>query len=68
MNRVDKCDISIWCSAVCSCLRLELSESISGRKDIKRLDIIGVYETDQAVGIERRNGVLDGLKEYGIHR
>ena len=25
-----------------------------------------VYETDQAVGIERRNGVLDGLKEYGI--
>ena len=29
-------------------------------------EYIGVYETDQAVGIERRNGVLDGLKEYGI--
>lgn len=41
------------------------SESISGRRTSK-VGYIGVYETDQAVGIERRNGVLDGLKEYGI--
>lgn len=27
---------------------------------------IGVYETDEAVGIRRRQGVLDGLAAYGI--
>ena len=37
-----------------------------GKKGHQKVGYIGVYETDQAVGIERRNGVLDGLKEYGI--
>ena len=39
---------------------------IIGKKGHQKVGYIGVYETDQAVGIERRNGVLDGLKEYGI--
>ncbi len=37
-----------------------------GKKGHKKVGYIGVYETDKAVGTERRNGVLDGLKEYGI--
>ncbi len=37
-----------------------------GKKGHQKVGYIGVYETDKAVGIERRNGVLDGLKEYGI--
>ena len=37
-----------------------------GKKGHQKVGYIGVYETDKAVGTERRNGVLDGLKEYGI--
>lgn len=32
----------------------------------KKVGYISVYETDRAVGVERKRGVLDGLKEYGI--
>ena len=35
-----------------------------GKKGHQKVGYIGVYETDKAVGTERRNG--DGLKEYGI--
>ena len=37
-----------------------------GKKGHKKVGYIGVYETDRAVGVHRRQGVLDGLKEYGI--
>lgn len=37
-----------------------------GGKGHKKVGYIGVYETDKAVGTERRNGVFDGLSEYGI--
>ena len=37
-----------------------------GQRGHKKVGYIGVYETDKAVGIERKRGVLDGLKEYGI--
>lgn len=37
-----------------------------GKKGHKKVGYIGVYETDEAVGICRKQGVLDGLKEYGI--
>ncbi len=37
-----------------------------GKNGHKKVGYIGVYETDRAVGIERRRGVLEGLKEYGI--
>ncbi|WP_443770187.1 LacI family DNA-binding transcriptional regulator [Anaerostipes sp.] len=37
-----------------------------GKNGHKKVGYISVYETDRAVGIERKRGVLDGLKEYGI--
>lgn len=37
-----------------------------GKSGHKKVGYIGVYETDKAVGMERKRGVLDGLKEYGI--
>ena len=37
-----------------------------GRTGHKKVGYIGVYETDIAVGVRRKQGVLDGLKEYGI--
>lgn len=37
-----------------------------GKNGHKKVGYIGVYETDEAVGIRRKQGVLDGLKEYGI--
>ncbi len=37
-----------------------------GKAGHKKVGYIGVYETDEAVGIQRKQGVLDGLKEYGI--
>ena len=37
-----------------------------GETGHKKVAYIGVYETDVAVGIRRKQGVLDGLAEYGI--
>ena len=37
-----------------------------GKNGHKKVGYISVYEADRAVGIERKRGVLDGLKEYGI--
>lgn len=37
-----------------------------GKNGHKKVGYISVYEIDRAVGIERKRGVLDGLKEYGI--
>lgn len=37
-----------------------------GKTGHKNVGYIGVYETDEAVGIRRKQGVLDGLREYGI--
>lgn len=37
-----------------------------GKTGHKKVGYIGVYETDVAVGVRRKQGVLDGLKEYGI--
>lgn len=37
-----------------------------GKAGHRRVGYIGVYETDEAVGVRRKQGVLDGLKEYGI--
>ena len=37
-----------------------------GKTGHKKVGYIGVYEKDEAVGIRRRQGVLDGLAEYGI--
>ncbi|ASJ22407.1 LacI family DNA-binding transcriptional regulator [Brachyspira hampsonii] len=37
-----------------------------GSKNHKNIGFITVDENDIAVGITRRNGVLDGLKKYGI--
>ena len=37
-----------------------------GKTGHKKVGYIGVYETDEAVGIRRKQGVLDGLREYGI--
>ena len=38
-----------------------------GKTGHKNVGYIGVYETDEAVGIRRRQGVLDGLAAFGIH-
>lgn len=37
-----------------------------GKTGHKKVGYIGVYETDQAVGVRRKQGVFDGLAEYGI--
>ena len=37
-----------------------------GKTGHQKVGYIGVYETDVAVGIRRKQGVIDGLKEYGI--
>lgn len=37
-----------------------------GVRGHKHVAVIGVYETDAAVGIRRRQGILDGLKAHGI--
>lgn len=37
-----------------------------GRNGHKKVGYIGVYETDRAVGMQRRQGVLDGLSKHGI--
>lgn len=37
-----------------------------GKNAHKKVAYIGVYETDEAVGIRRKQGVMDGLAEYGI--
>ncbi|MGI6500271.1 MAG: LacI family DNA-binding transcriptional regulator [Anaerostipes sp.] len=37
-----------------------------GKMGHRKVGYIGVYETDTAVGVKRRDGVLDGLKKYGI--
>lgn len=37
-----------------------------GKTGHKKVGYIGVYETDVAVGLHRKDGVLDGLKAYGI--
>lgn len=38
-----------------------------GKTHPRCVGYIGVDESDIAVGINRKQGVLDGLKEYGIH-
>ena len=38
-----------------------------GRTGHKKVGYIGVYETDEAVGVRRRQGVLDGLASFGIY-
>jgi len=38
-----------------------------GKRGLKRVAYIGVDESDTAIGIIRKNGILDGLKEYGIN-
>ena len=40
--------------------------SFIGRAGHRKVGYIGVYETDEAVGIRRKQGVLDGLQECGI--
>ena len=37
-----------------------------GKTGHKKVGYIGVYESDEAVGIRRKQGVLDGLKAYGV--
>ena len=37
-----------------------------GKTGHRKVGYIGVYETDVAVGIRRKQGVIDGLKEHGI--
>lgn len=37
-----------------------------GKTGHKKVGYISVYETDEAVGIRRKEGVLDGLKAYGV--
>ena len=44
---------------------IDIGEYI-GRKNHKNIGFITVDENDIAVGITRKNGVLDGLKNYGI--
>ena len=58
--------ISIWVLGGLQLFAIGIIGEYIGKKGHQKVGYIGVYETDQAVGIERRNGVLDGLKEYGI--
>ena len=37
-----------------------------GKNGHKKVGYIGVYETDEAVGVRRKQGVLDGLAIHGI--
>lgn len=39
-----------------------------GKTHHKKVVYIGVDESDTAVGLQRKQGVIEGLKEYGIHQ
>ncbi len=38
-----------------------------GKRGLKKVAYIGVDENDTAIGVIRKNGILDGLKKYGIN-
>ncbi|PTY40070.1 LacI family DNA-binding transcriptional regulator [Brachyspira hampsonii] len=75
-NILKKSDIPIViygqeCSEVISVVNDDYNAGIDigkyiGSKNHKNIGFITVDENDIAVGITRRNGVLDGLKKYGI--
>ncbi|EKV55954.1 LacI family DNA-binding transcriptional regulator [Brachyspira hampsonii] len=75
-NILKKSDIPIViygqeCSEVISIVNDDYNAGIDigkyiGSKNHKNIGFITVDENDIAVGITRRNGVLDGLKKYGI--
>lgn len=37
-----------------------------GKRGVKQAAYLGVSETDQAVGVQRKRGVIDGLKSCGV--
>ena len=45
---------------------IEIGEYI-GKRNHKKIGIIAVDEKDVAIGVTRKNGVLDGLKNYNIN-